>query len=102
MAMKVLLAVLARCRHHDTSRDRVSALLASGCRVLASTSPTLVSAASISCAVSSPEEGDLLVARVRRLAAEHRLTATVTVDGRRLRARFARLDGVREQPNDAG
>ena len=98
----VLLAALARCRRRDTSRDVVGTLLASGCRVLTSTPPTLINAASISCAVSSPEEGDLLAARVRRLAAEHRLAATVTVDGGRLRARFTRPDGVREQPDDAG
>src|SRR3989304_1626479 len=56
-------------RERDTSRDAVSTLLASGCRVLTSTPPALINAASISCAVSSPEEGDLLAARVRRLAA---------------------------------
>ena len=98
----VLLAALACCRRRDTSRDVVGTLLASDCRVLTSTPPALINAASISCAVSSPEEGDLLAARVQRLAAEHRLAATVTVDGGRLRARFTRPDGVREQPDDAG
>ena len=98
----LMLAVLARHRRRQPPRDAVSTLLASGCRVLASTPPTLISAASISCAVSSPEEGDLFAAHVRRLASEHRLTATVTVDGKRLRARFARQDGAGERPNDAG
>ena len=98
----VLLAVLARYRRRDPSGDTVGTLLASGCRVLSSTPPTLISAASISCAVHSPEEGDLLAARVHRLAAEHRLAATVTVDGNRLRARFVRLDSVGEQADDTG
>jgi hypothetical protein len=76
-------------------------LLASGCCVLDSTPPSLISAASISCAVSSPEEGYLLATWIHELAAEHRLVATVTVGGRRLRARFTRPDGVPEPPDDA-
>jgi hypothetical protein len=98
----ILPAFLA-CQHRrGTPPDTVSALLASGLDVLASTPPTLISAASIFCAVSSAEEGYLLATRVCQLAAQHRLVATVTVGGRRLRARFARLDGVPEPPDGAG
>jgi hypothetical protein len=97
----VLLAVLARQQRRGESRDAVSASLLSGCLLLASTPPTLISAASISCAVSSPEETALLAARVRQLAAEHRLAAMVTVDGKRLRVRFARPDSVGEPPSGA-
>jgi hypothetical protein len=97
----VMPTVPACHRRRGTSRAAVSALLASGCCVLDSTPPALISAASISCAVSSPEEGYLLVTWIHELAAERRLAATVTVNGRRLRATFTRLDGVPEPPDGA-
>ncbi len=97
----VLLAIFASYQRRGASRDAVSALLVSGCRVLTSTPPTLISAASISCAVSSPEEGALLAMLVHQLAAEHRLAAAVTVDGKRLRVRFARPDSVGGPPSGA-
>jgi len=95
----ILVAALASHRPRGMSRDVVSALLGSGCGVLISTPPTLISAASISCAVPSPEEGNLLAMLVQQLAEEHRLIATVTVRGKRLRARFARLESVQEPQN---
>jgi hypothetical protein len=98
----VLPALLGCQRHRGTSHDKVSAVLASGCRVLASTSPALISAASVSCAVSSPEEGYFLSTWIRGLAAEHGLVATVMIGGGRLRATFARLDGVPEPSDGAG
>jgi hypothetical protein len=97
----VLAAALAFCHRRNTSCDAISATLLCGCHILVSTPPTLISAASISCAVSSAEEGDLLATRIHQLAAEHRLIATVTVTGKRLRARFTRADSVGEMPNGA-
>jgi hypothetical protein len=97
----VVPTVLACHRRRGTSSAALSALVASGCCVLDSTPPALISAASISCAVSSPEEGYLLVTWIHELAAEHRLVATVTVAGRRLRVRFTRLDRVPETSDGA-
>ena len=97
----VLPAVIACHRRRGTSRAALSALLASGCCVLDSTPPSLISAASIFCAVSSPEEGYVLATWIHELAAEHRLAATVTVGGNRLRARFTRLDSVEELADGA-
>jgi hypothetical protein len=95
-------AVSASQSGRGTSREKVSTLLVSSCLVLASTPPALISGASVSCRLSSAGEGDLLATRVRELAAQHRLIATVTVDGRRLRATFTRLDGGPEPSDGAG
>lgn len=100
--LPVLPALLAFRRRRGTSHETASALLASGCHVLSSTPPALISAASISCPLSSAQEGDLLAAQVHQLAAEHRLVAKVTVGRRLLRATFARLDGVPEPSDGAG
>jgi len=97
----LLPALLACQRRRGTGREAASTLVDPGCRVLTCTPPTLISAVSISCAVSSPEEADLLATRANRLAAEHGLAATVTVVGRRLRAKFVRLDGVQEASDGA-
>ena len=96
----ILTTAIEGDRPCSTPRDVGSALLSAGCSVLASTSPALVSATSISCAVPSPEEGELLAIVVRRLAKDNRLMATVTVRGKRLRVRLARLESVQESQYD--
>jgi hypothetical protein len=96
----VLAALVFASYWSDTPLDATSTLLASSCGLLASTRPTLVSATSVSCTVSSAEEGELLAIAAHKLAAEHRLVATVTIGDNRFRVRFARAEAKPELPDD--
>jgi len=98
--MRPVLAALVLARHwSDTPFEAASTLLASGCVFLVSTPSALVSATSVSCGVSSCEEGELLSMRAHQLAAKHGLVATVTVGDNRFRVRFARVEANLELPN---
>ena len=95
----VLVALMAARKSSDSPFDADSALLVSGCQLLVSTCSTLVAATSVSCAVSSPEEGELLGVTARQLAAEYGLAATIMGGDSRFRARFARPQAGLEVPN---
>jgi hypothetical protein len=98
--LNMILAGLVTTREERrSSENRLTSLFEPLCRVLASTPPTLISAASMSCGVSSPQESDLLAMWISRLAEEYGLATTVTASDKRLRASFARLAGVEGQPN---
>lgn len=79
-----------------TSKEQVAQLLASSCRVLSLTSPESITATSVSAAVSSLEQAELLAKAADELAAAHHLIAAVQLTNHRFRVRFLRL------PNDPG
>jgi len=78
----------------DTSSDGIARLLASSCRLLSCTSPELISATSVSAAVSSLRQAELLAATADELAAAHRLIAAVQLANGRLRVRFLRQENL--------
>jgi len=94
---RVLGAIFAAGRHDsDTSQEQVARLLASSCRVLSLTSPESISATSVSAAVSSLEQAEVLAKAADELAAAHHLIAAVQLTNHRFRVRFLRL------PSDPG
>jgi hypothetical protein len=99
MTYSIVVAMMVTRKSNDSPSLARSALLTSGCRLLASTWPALVRAASVSCGVSSSEEGELLAVTAGRLAAEYGLVAITSVGDNRLRVRFVRQGGDEEVPN---
>ncbi len=94
---RVLGAILAAGNHGGgTSQRQITQILASSCRLLSLTSPESVSATSVSAAVSSREQADLLAQVANELAAAYHLIAAIEPGHDRLRVRFVRL------PDDAG
>ncbi len=91
---RVLGAIVAISNHGSgTSQRQSTQLLASSCRLLSLTSPELVSATSVSVAVSSLEQAGLLAEAANELAAAHHLIAAVQLGNHRFRVRFLRLPG---------